>query len=60
MFRTAILIIVGVTIGYFYGFSDAQSHTDNLAVRVVNDIGGKNRASVRTDVDTKMDSVERH
>lgn len=59
MIKTLLLVFVGVVIGYFTGFSDAQRHADNLAVRVVNQIGGSNRGRVSTDVDKQMENVEK-
>ena len=58
MLKTIVILLVGLSIGYWYGFSDAQVHKDNLAVRVVHSIGGENRNKVRNDTDRQMDSVE--
>jgi hypothetical protein len=61
MLKTLLLIAVGVAIGYFMGFSDAQAHAENIVVRAVNSVGGSNRDNVRagTDVDKQMESVEK-
>jgi hypothetical protein len=61
MLKTLLLIAVGVAIGYFIGFSDAQANTDNIVVRTVNSVGGRNRDNVRAgaDVDKQMESVEK-
>ena len=58
MIKTLFLIFVGVAVGYFIGFNDAQVHTDNMVVRAVNAVGGSNRQHMKTDVDKQMENVE--
>jgi hypothetical protein len=57
MFKTLLLICVGLAIGYFAGFSDAQDHTENLGARIIHRVGGDNRERVSTDVDKQMEQV---
>ena len=58
MKKTLFLLVVGVAIGYWLGWGDAQTNTDNALVRVVNRVGGKHRADLRSDPDRQLDSLE--
>lgn len=57
--KTILLIVIGLAIGYFAGFEDGRTHDKNLVARVVERVGGDNRANVVTDVDSKMRDVEK-
>ena len=59
MFKFAFALVVGISIGYFYGFDDAKKHDENVVTRVVDSVGGSNRDKYRTDVDKQMDAVEK-
>jgi hypothetical protein len=59
MLKTLIIIIAGATIGYFAGFSDAQEHADNVAVRIIHQVGGDSRDRVSADVDKQMEHAEK-
>jgi hypothetical protein len=52
-------LIVGITIGYFYGFHDAKTHRKNVVSRVVARVGGSARHSYGNDIDRRMDAAER-
>ncbi len=54
-----VLFIIGITIGYFYGFHDAKAHRDNVVRRVVSTVGGSNRSKVSNDIDAKVEAAER-
>ena len=41
MFKFAIVLVVGISIGYFYGFDDAKKHDENVVTRVVEKVGKK-------------------
>jgi len=58
MKKTLLLIAIGLAAGYWWGFSDAQTNTDNVAVRIINRTGGTSREKVRTNVDRQLDSLE--
>jgi hypothetical protein len=58
MLKTLGILIVGICIGYWLGFSDAQVYSENIAVRMVHRIGGTSRGKMRHDTDRLMDSVE--
>ena len=59
MKRFVALFILGIVIGYFYGFSDAKSHRDNVVRRVVSTVGGSNRSKFSNDMDAKVEAAER-
>lgn len=59
MKKLVLLFIAGVVVGYFYGFSDAKSHRDNVVRRVVATVGGSNRSKLSNDVDAKVEAAER-
>ena len=53
------LFLLGIVVGYFYGFSDAKSHRDNVVRRVVSTVGGSNRSKLSNDVDARYEATER-
>lgn len=57
--KTILLIVIGLAIGYFAGFEDARAHDKNVVARIVERVGGDNRANVVTDVDSKMREAEK-
>lgn len=59
MFKFAFVLVVGISIGYFYGFDDAKKHDDNVVTRVVDRVGGSNRGKYNNDVDKQMDRLEK-
>jgi hypothetical protein len=60
MKQFALALILGIVIGYFYGFSDAKSHRHNVVRRIVSTVGGSNRSKLSNDVDAKVEAAERH
>jgi hypothetical protein len=59
MLKFIFVLVVGIAIGYFYGFDDAKKNDANVVERVVDRVGGSNRGKYRTDVDKQMDAAER-
>jgi hypothetical protein len=59
MKQIVFALIVGIVIGYFYGFADAKSHRDNVVRRIVSTVGGSNRSKLSNDVDAKVEAMER-
>ena len=59
MKQLVLALIVGIVIGYFYGFADAKSHRDNVVRRIVSTVGGSNRSKLSNDVDARVDAAER-
>jgi hypothetical protein len=58
MLKFAIVLVIGIAIGYFYGFDDAKKNDENVVTRVVERVGGSNRGKYSTDVDKKMEALE--
>jgi hypothetical protein len=50
--------VIGISIGYFYGFDDAKKHDENLVERVVDRVGTTG-SKYQTDVDKQMDAAEK-
>ena len=59
MLRLLIVLVVGLVIGYSFGFKDAKVHQKNIAVRMLDRAGGSTRDKVGADVDKKMEQLER-
>lgn len=59
MFKFILILGLGVAIGYGYGWKDAHQHEQNIAERMVEQIGGKSRAMVSGDVDAQMVQAEK-
>jgi hypothetical protein len=59
MKKALFLLVVGVALGYWLGFTDAQGHNENVAVRLINQVGGKTRSTVKSNTDQALDSLER-
>ena len=59
MMKFVIALVVGISIGYFYGFDDAKKHDDNVVTRVVGRVGGNSRGKYNNDVDKQMDNLEK-
>ena len=57
MFKVLFLIVIGVAIGYFVGFNDAQKHDANVVQRLVARAGGAARGKLDNDIDAKMEKV---
>ena len=58
MLKFAIVLVIGIAIGYFYGFDDAKKNDENVLTRVVERVGGSSRGKYSTDIDKKMETVE--
>ena len=59
MKKVLFLLLVGVVLGYWLGFNDAQLNNENIAVRLINRAGGKTRETVRSNTDRELDSLEK-
>lgn len=59
MFKYVFVLVVGISIGYFYGFDDAKKNDENVVARTVERVGGKNRGQYNNDVDKRMEALEK-
>jgi hypothetical protein len=58
MKKYLVALMLGLTIGYFYGFADAKANAKNVVSRAVERVGGKGQ-QYHTDIDAKLEAVER-
>lgn len=54
-----IILVVGLIVGYTFGFKDSKTHRDNIAVRAIGKIGGGSRDKVKSTVDDQMKEAEK-
>ena len=59
MLKTIFILLLGLAIGYSYGFKDARAHDQTVVTRMLDQVGGSTRGKVSNDVDSKMDKAER-
>ena len=59
MLKTLIILLIGLAIGYTYGFSDAKKHDRTIFARAVGKVGGSTRGKVGNDLDSRLDSLEK-
>jgi hypothetical protein len=59
MFKYVFILVIGIAIGYFYGFDDAKKNDENVVARTVERVGGKNRGQYNNDVDKRMENLEK-
>ena len=59
MLKFIFVLVVGISIGYFYGFADAKKNDVTVVERIVDRVGGSNRGKYRADIDKQMESAER-
>lgn len=60
MRKVLVLLAIGVLVGYWWGWTDAQVNQEDVVTRMVNRAGGKTRSSVKANADQTMDSLEQH
>ena len=53
-----LVLVLGLAIGYSYGFNDAKKNDRTIFARAVGKVGGASRDKVRNDLDARADSVE--
>jgi hypothetical protein len=56
---TIFALILGIAIGYGYGFRDAKIHKKSIVERTIDRVGGKNRGAYNNDLDKASASAER-
>jgi len=56
---TILALVLGIAIGYGYGFRDAKIHKKSIVERTIDRVGGKNRGAYNNDLDKTSASAER-
>jgi hypothetical protein len=54
-----LVLLIGIAVGYSYGFKDAKKHKKDILERTVERVGGKNRGAYDTNLDKRADAVTR-
>lgn len=57
--KIALILAIGIAAGYHIGWKDAKKHKQTIVERTIERVGGKTRDQYRTDVDARMESLER-
>jgi hypothetical protein len=57
VFKFLFILVVGVAVGYSFGWKDAKTHKQNVVERVVSRVGGKNRGAYDTNIDAQAESA---
>ena len=57
--RNIVRLIVGLAVGYSFGFKDAKTHDENIATRTIGKVGGSNRDKVRSKADKTLEEAEK-
>jgi hypothetical protein len=58
MFRTIVLLGIGLLIGYFVGFEDARKHDKHAVLRAVERVGGKTRDAVGSERTRMIEEID--
>jgi hypothetical protein len=58
--RYLLLLVIGISVGYTIGFSDARAHDKMIVARIVDHLQNANAGPMSTDVDKKLDDIQRH
>ena len=59
MIKTLLILVIGIVIGYSYGYKDARLHDRDVLTRTIDRVGGANRGKYNQDIDKTMDKVGR-
>ncbi len=57
MFKFVLILALGITLGYGYGWKDAQVNEKNVAERLIDRVGGDNKSKMGSDADATTRSV---
>jgi hypothetical protein len=57
--KKVLLLVIGIALGYWIGWQDAQVNDVQVVSRLVTRVGGDHRANMVTDVDRQMEEAER-
>ena len=56
---TILALVLGIAIGYGYGFRDAKIHKKSIVERTIDRVGGKNRGAYNNDLDKTSAAADR-
>lgn len=59
MFRLLLILAVGVTIGYFYGWNDAQVNDRTVAERMLDQLDHRTRTAIGNNVDGQLSTIDK-
>lgn len=59
MFKFLLILALGIAMGYFYGFNDAQMNDRHIAERLLDRLSDEEPPSTRSDADAISRSVNR-
>jgi hypothetical protein len=59
MIRLLMILLVGVAIGYFVGFRDAQRHKQDIVERTIEKIGAERKRGSANDADEQFERIAR-
>ena len=59
MLKTIVIIVLGVAVGYSFGWKDAQKNDRHVVERVVDRVGGSNRGKYSSDLEQRAADAER-
>ena len=60
MFKFLLALVVGLAIGYSYGYKDAKAGRPTVVERVVQRTGGSNRGKYNQNLDDQTKAVDQH
>jgi len=58
MFKVILILLIGMAIGYAYGYSDHKKHGTTIIERSISKVGGANRGRYDQDVDKRSRGVQ--
>jgi len=57
--RNIVILIVGLAVGYSFGYKDARTHDENIVTRIIGKVGGSSRDKVRSNADKTLEEAEK-
>ena len=58
MIKVAATLLIGAALGYWFGFSDAKQHSENMVARAVTHVADWQREKVSNDIDKRTEGME--
>lgn len=58
MAKLLLVLLLGLVLGYAYGFRDAKTHERNIAARMIDRAGGSNRDNFNNDMDRRTRDLQ--